>query len=155
MCECTDPSNIPDWCEVDVLIDIMETHVLVAHELLPQWTRAAFHDAGTFDKSANVGGANGCLLNHFPMRLEPENAFLRLPLNTLMDVTAHLIYSTSTFSVIMSLGIRPRVFVRASDYYKQFTVNIVTLFIFDQFFFHCAAPNITTVPITTLKKNDA
>jgi hypothetical protein len=101
----------------------METHVLVAHELLPQWTRAAFHDAGTFDKSANVGGANGCLLNHFPMRLEPENAFLRLPPNTLMDVTAHLIYSTSTFSVIMSLGI-----VRASDYYKQFTVNIVTLF---------------------------
>jgi hypothetical protein len=39
MCECTDPSNIPDWCEVDVLIDIMETHVIVAHELLPQWTR--------------------------------------------------------------------------------------------------------------------
>ena len=86
MCECTDPSNIPDWCEVDVLIDIMETHVLVAHELLPQWTRAAFHDAGTFDKSANVGGANGCLLNHFPMRLEPENAFLHLPLNTLLDI---------------------------------------------------------------------
>lgn len=86
MCECTDPSIIPDWCEVDVLIDIMETHVLAAHELLPQWLRASFHDAGTFDKDANVGGANGCLLNHLPMRNEPENAFLHLPLNTLMDI---------------------------------------------------------------------
>jgi hypothetical protein len=57
----------------------------LAHELLPQWMRAAFHDAGTFDKNSIVGGANGCLLNHFPMCLEPENAFLHLALNTLMD----------------------------------------------------------------------
>ena len=86
---------------ISVLIDIMETHVLVAHKLLSQWTRSAFHDAGVFDKIANVGGANGCLLNHFPMRLEPESAFLHLPLNTLMDGTAHLTYSISTFSVLI------------------------------------------------------
>ena len=85
-CECIDPSIIPDNCEVDVLIDIMETHVLAAHELLPQWLRAAFHDAGTFDQNSNVGGANGCLLTHLDMREEPENGFLHLPLNTLMDI---------------------------------------------------------------------
>ena len=60
--------------------------MLAAHELLPQWTRAAFHDAGTFDQNLNVGGANGCLLNHFPMRLEDENDFLDPPLNTLMAI---------------------------------------------------------------------
>ena len=67
-CNCTDPSNIPSKCEVEILIDIMETFVLTNHALLPQWTRAAFHDAGTFDQSNGVGGANGCLLNHPPMR---------------------------------------------------------------------------------------
>ncbi len=43
--------------------------MLVAHELLPQWTCAAFHDAGTFDKNVNAGGANGCPLNQYSMRL--------------------------------------------------------------------------------------
>ena len=66
--ECTNPSSIPDKCEVDVLIDIMEMAVLGTHELLPQWTRAAFHDAGTFNQVTGEGGANGCLLNHPPMR---------------------------------------------------------------------------------------
>ena len=46
--------------------------MLVAHELLPQRACLAFHDAGIFNKSANAGGANGCLLNHSPVRLEPE-----------------------------------------------------------------------------------
>lgn len=66
--ECTSPSSIPDKCEVDILIDIMETGVLGSHELLPQWTRAAFHDAGTYNQATGEGGANGCLLNHPPMR---------------------------------------------------------------------------------------
>ncbi len=60
--------------------------MLAAHKLLPQWTRAAFHDAGTFNQNLNAGGANGCLLNHFPMRDEDENDFLDPPLNTLMDI---------------------------------------------------------------------
>ena len=67
-CNCTDPSNIPSKCEVDILIDLMETIVLTNRALLPQWTRAAFHDAGTFNQVTGVGGANGCLLNHPPMR---------------------------------------------------------------------------------------
>ena len=66
--ECTSPSSIPDTCEVDILIDIMETGVLGSHELLSQWTRAAFHDAGTYNRDTGEGGANGCLLNHPPMR---------------------------------------------------------------------------------------
>ncbi len=53
---------------MDILIDIMETGVLGSHELLSQWTRAAFHDAGTFNRDTGEGGANGCLLNHPPMR---------------------------------------------------------------------------------------
>ena len=87
-CECNESQRrfIPSWCEVDILIDIMETHVLAVHSLLPQWTRAAFHDAGTFNQMTGEGGANGCLLNHAPMRLEPENGFMHLPLITLMDI---------------------------------------------------------------------
>eukprot|EP00584_Thalassiosira_punctigera_P026711 CAMPEP_0172578640 /NCGR_PEP_ID=MMETSP1067-20121228/138839_1 /TAXON_ID=265564 ORGANISM="Thalassiosira punctigera, Strain Tpunct2005C2" /NCGR_SAMPLE_ID=MMETSP1067 /ASSEMBLY_ACC=CAM_ASM_000444 /LENGTH=68 /DNA_ID=CAMNT_0013371339 /DNA_START=579 /DNA_END=785 /DNA_ORIENTATION=- len=68
MCVCENPSNIPDVCEVDILIDIMEPFVLAQRELLPQWTRAGFHDAGTFNQNANEGGANGCLLTFPPMR---------------------------------------------------------------------------------------
>ena len=67
-CPCDDPSNIPDECEVDILIDIMEVFVTADTSLIAQFLRAAFHDAGTFDQTTNVGGANGCLLNHFPMR---------------------------------------------------------------------------------------
>lgn len=120
-CPCNNPTNIPEKCDVDVLIDIMETFVKANHGLISQWLRTAFHDAGTFDQTTGVGGANGCLLNHLPMRLvfsfynslgdfmlmgwnlkpnhnllffyphqinrnEPENNFLDLPLNTLMDI---------------------------------------------------------------------
>ena len=66
---CNDPKIIPDRCEVDILIDVLESHVLADRKLAPQWTRAAFHDAGTFDVGVPEGGANGCLLNHLPMRL--------------------------------------------------------------------------------------
>jgi hypothetical protein len=55
--------KIPSRCEVDILIDMMEVFVLASPKLLPQWTRAAFHDAGTFDQAVPEGGANGCLLN--------------------------------------------------------------------------------------------
>jgi len=85
-CPCNNPTNIPEKCDVDVLIDIMETFVKANHGLISQWLRTAFHDAGTFDQTTGVGGANGCLLNHLPMRNEPENNFLDLPLNTLMDI---------------------------------------------------------------------
>jgi len=86
ICPCVNPSEIPDKCEVEILIDMMETFVMAEHKLAAQWTRAAFHDAGTFDQSAPEGGANGCLLNFAPMRLEPENSFLDAPLNTLQAI---------------------------------------------------------------------
>ncbi len=68
-CACESIDRIPDECEVDVLIDMMETFVLAAPNLLGQWLRAGFHDAGTFDQGGvSEGGANGCLMNHPPMR---------------------------------------------------------------------------------------
>jgi len=84
--ECITPKIVPNACEVDILIDMMETSVSGNHELLPQWTRAAFHDAGTYNQETGEGGANGCLLNFLPMRREPENNFFDLPLNTLMTI---------------------------------------------------------------------
>ncbi|EJK64682.1 hypothetical protein THAOC_14560, partial [Thalassiosira oceanica] len=72
-----------DECELDILIDMMEMDVALNHNLFGQWTRAAFHDAGTFNQITNEGGANGCLMNFPPMRLEPENNFLNAPLNHL------------------------------------------------------------------------
>jgi hypothetical protein len=68
-CPCKDPKIIPDRCEVDILIDMLESHVLADRKLASQWTRAAFHDAGTFDVNIPEGGANGCLLNDPLMRL--------------------------------------------------------------------------------------
>jgi hypothetical protein len=68
-CPCKDPKIIPDRCEVDILIDMLESHVLADRKLASQWTRAAFHDAGTFDVNIPEGGANGCLLNDPNMRL--------------------------------------------------------------------------------------
>ena len=82
-CECTNPSNIPDKCEVDILLDEMDFLVTGDPKRLAQLTRAAFHDAGTFDQTMPEGGANGCLLTHPPMRLEPENNFLDDALNSL------------------------------------------------------------------------
>lgn len=74
----------------------MELFVLASHELLAQWTRAAFHDAGTFDQNDNVGGANGCLMNHAPMRLQPENHFFDAPINTLQAIKDSWIAHAST-----------------------------------------------------------
>ena len=54
---------------MDILIDMLESHVLADRKLASQWTRAAFHDAGTFDVNIPEGGANGCLLNDPNMRL--------------------------------------------------------------------------------------
>ena len=43
---------------------MLEVFVLASPKLLAQWTRAAIHDAGTFDQAVPEGGANnGCLLN--------------------------------------------------------------------------------------------
>ncbi len=55
--------KIPSKCEVDILIDMMEVNVLSSLKLLAQWTRAAFHDAGTYDQAFDESGTNGCLLN--------------------------------------------------------------------------------------------
>lgn len=57
---------------MDILIDLMDFEVSSAHKLLAQWTRAAFHDAGTFNQITGEGGANGCLLTDPLMRDEPE-----------------------------------------------------------------------------------
>ncbi|EJK71035.1 hypothetical protein THAOC_07559, partial [Thalassiosira oceanica] len=74
---------VPDECELEILIDMMEMDVALNHNLLGQWTRAAFHDAGTFNQITNEGGANGCLMNFPPMREEPENEHLNEPLKRL------------------------------------------------------------------------
>mmetsp|Transcript_23261 Transcript_23261/g.48298 ORF Transcript_23261/g.48298 Transcript_23261/m.48298 type:complete len:505 (-) Transcript_23261:52-1566(-) len=76
-------SNIPTSAEVEILINAMELFVNQEKSLLAQWTRAAYHDAGTYNKMKKEGGANGCLLNLFEMREEDVNYFLDAPLNTL------------------------------------------------------------------------
>ena len=68
---------------MNILIDAMEVFVSADPKLSAQFTRAAFHDAGTFDQTMPEGGANGCLLNHLPMRSQSENLGLDAPLNTL------------------------------------------------------------------------
>jgi len=85
-CICEDPSTIPDKCEVGILIDIMEDFFAGDKALFGQFSRAAFHDAGTFNQNTGEGGANGCLLNDPAMRLMPENSFLDAPLNTLQAI---------------------------------------------------------------------
>ena len=94
-CPCKDLKRIPDRCEVDILIDMLESHVLADRKLASQWTRAAFHDAGTFDVGIPEGGANGCLLNHPPMRyvdIDQTDLYLDSPLthafNTILQAAS-------------------------------------------------------------------
>ncbi|EJK71330.1 hypothetical protein THAOC_07250 [Thalassiosira oceanica] len=70
-CLCASPGIVPDECELDILIDMMEMDVALNHNLA--------HST----KITTEGGANGCLMNFPPMRLEPENNFLNDPLNHL------------------------------------------------------------------------
>jgi hypothetical protein len=85
---CDNPRNIPTECEVELLIEIMEQSVNISLALAPQWIRASFHDAGTFnhEKQPPEGGANGCLLTHLPMRRQGENSGLDLALETLQTI---------------------------------------------------------------------
>jgi Peroxidase len=64
----------------------MEQAVGIDFAILPQWLRLSFHDAGTFNQMVPEGGANGCLMNHPPMRTMNENLNLDLALNTLAAV---------------------------------------------------------------------
>ena len=88
MCVCTDVKTVPDKCELEILIDEMEFIFSGSHKLFAQSIRAAFHDAGTFDRNINEGGANGCLMNDPRMVLEPENNGLDLPVN-ILRVSTH------------------------------------------------------------------
>lgn len=72
-CACTSLKTVPNQCEMDILIDAMEVLVSHDHALIGQWTRAGFHDAGTFNQNVPEGGANGCLLNDPLMLTMPEN----------------------------------------------------------------------------------
>jgi catalase (peroxidase I) len=83
---CDNPRQIPTECEVRLLIEIMDEAVRVDLATIPQFLRLCFHDAGTFNQMAGEGGANGCLMNHPPMRNQPENLMLDLALNTLAAV---------------------------------------------------------------------
>ena len=74
----------------------METAIKLDLKLASQWLRLAFHDAGTFNKATNEGGANGCLINHVPMRDEDENLFLDLPINTLVVIRKNWEQNTMT-----------------------------------------------------------
>jgi len=80
---CDDPHKIPTECEVEILIEMMDIAIQSNRKLAAQWLRLAFHDAGTFNVNTNEGGANGCLMTHFPMTQEPENGFLNIPISTL------------------------------------------------------------------------
>jgi Peroxidase len=79
------PDFLPNTCQVDFLIDLLETAVEISpnRAIAPQWLRLAFHDAGTFDLRVPEGGANGCLLNFDEMRFENENQNLDLAVETL------------------------------------------------------------------------
>lgn len=82
-CPCDKPKKIPDMCEVNILMKYMEAAVNVSPKLLGQWTRAGFHDAGTYDQTVPEGGANGCLMNEPLMLLQHENYFLDGPVAVL------------------------------------------------------------------------
>ena len=104
---------VPTQCQVDELIVLMEEAVVSERALLAQWLRLAFHDAGTFDRNRNIGGANGCLLTDDRMRLEQENDFLDLALEPLQKIrdnwsgrasAADLIQFAGFFSVVRQKG---------------------------------------------------
>mmetsp|Transcript_3403 Transcript_3403/g.7549 ORF Transcript_3403/g.7549 Transcript_3403/m.7549 type:complete len:502 (-) Transcript_3403:119-1624(-) len=85
-CPCDEPKKIPDMCEVNILMKYMEAAVKVSPKLLGQWTRAGFHDAGTYDQHVPEGGANGCLMNEPLMLLQHENFFLDGPIAVLKAI---------------------------------------------------------------------
>lgn len=66
-------------------MNILDMTVNRNKNLIAQWLRLSFHDAGTFDKNAltSRGGANGCLLTDPRFRKETENDNLDFALNTL------------------------------------------------------------------------
>uniref|UniRef100_A0A7R9WDK6 Plant heme peroxidase family profile domain-containing protein n=1 Tax=Pseudictyota dubia TaxID=2749911 RepID=A0A7R9WDK6_9STRA len=79
-CPCDAPKIVPTKCELDILIAMLDLVIGSDPKRAGQLLRASFHDAGTFDQGSSVGGANGCLMNHPPMLLQAENAFLDLPM---------------------------------------------------------------------------
>ena len=120
-CECNPKQQraIPTECEVDALMKLMGAAIKQTVALAPQWIRLAFHDAGTFNKNSNRGGANGCLLSHKPMRQQDENHSLDLALETLESIkeiwmsqskvcvsvsNAHMIQFVGFFAVVRQMG---------------------------------------------------
>mmetsp|Transcript_41306 Transcript_41306/g.125002 ORF Transcript_41306/g.125002 Transcript_41306/m.125002 type:complete len:438 (-) Transcript_41306:315-1628(-) len=86
-CPCDKPRHIPTECEVKHLIELLDDAVSIDHGFAPQNLRASFHDAGTFNQNVpGEGGANGCLMNHPPMLLQGENAFLDPPITKLRSI---------------------------------------------------------------------
>jgi len=86
---CAEVRSIPNECELDVLIGMMDAAVASTHSFAAQWLRASFHDAGTFNQETGEGGANGCLMNFPPMldtATAKENSFLDIPVNTLRSI---------------------------------------------------------------------
>jgi len=76
-------SHIPNQNEVEILINAMDFFASKHHPLVSQWTRAAFHDAGSYNKNIPEGGANGCLMNDKSMTEEEANSFFEAPVSTL------------------------------------------------------------------------
>ena len=104
-CECEAPKSIPTTCEVDILIDLLEAAVVNDFSLFPKWLRASFHDAGTRNQMENVGGANGCLMNHPLMAQMEENANLAGPVAALEAVKNSWINHAETCIDISSADI--------------------------------------------------
>lgn len=68
---------------------------------LPLYVRAAFHDAGTFDKYTNTGGPNGSLFN-----AAEEIRFENFGISTIKDVIVNIKNENSTVSLadIIQIG---------------------------------------------------
>lgn len=72
-CTCTEPKNVPDKCELQILIDLLEVTFSGNTKFFAQALRLAFHEAGTFDQRVQVGGALGCTMTNPLFLEEPEN----------------------------------------------------------------------------------
>jgi hypothetical protein len=86
---------VPNMCQVDLLVSMMEMAVRLNRAIAPQWLRLAFHDAGTFNQQVPEGGANGCLLTDDSMAQQPENRNLDMAIRPLRTVQRSMMQASA------------------------------------------------------------
>ena len=118
---CIAKRSIPETCEVDILVDLLDAEFGRDHKLIGQLLRASYHDAGTFDRREMVGGANGCLMNDPDMIDDAmgENKGLQGPIDILREIknqwnehsqtcievsSADIIQFSAFFAVVRQMG---------------------------------------------------